>query len=284
MNNLYRSDGSAIVTPVGTDYSQFNQTWFPWGQFTPITITYPMTAEETSKAVNSGGIWIFCADDYAFKIEEVALLTVTGVTDPTTVHDLTVNPTSLSLSTSDTEGQTITATCTTISALSAITFVSSDETVVTINVNGDGTATVTPVAEGTATITVTAPAEGDYGKRTRTVKVTVGAGGGGSGDEGSLTIEPVDDLWTAHQYKIIGNSDLLVVDATLKFEGENLNNVDFYAGINGATEIRKSFKEYTLTTDIISKIPVSDEGTFTFYAVAWYSGATITSATITPKE
>ena len=284
MNNLYRSDGSAIVTPVGTDYSQFNQTWFPWGQFTPITITYPMTAEETSKAVNSGGIWIFCADDYAFKIEEVALLTVTGVTDPTTVHDLTVNPTSLSLSTSDTEGQTITATCTTISALSAITFVSSDETVVTINVNGDGTATVTPVAEGTATITVTAPAEGDYGKRTRTVKVTVGAGGGGSGDVGSLAIEPVDDLWTAHQYKITGNSDLLVVDATLKFEGENLNNVDFYAGINGATEIRKSFKEYTLTTDIISKIPVSDEGTFTFYAVAWYSGATITSATITPKE
>lgn len=279
MNNLYKSDGSLITTSVGTNYDWFNQTWFPWGQFTPITITYPMTAEETSMAVNSGGIWIFCADDYAFKIKDLALLTVTGVTDPTTVHDLTVNPTSLTFASSEAQGQTITATCTTISALSAITFVSSDVTVATVSSNANGTVTVTPIAEGTATITVTAPAEGDYGKRTRTVKVTVGSESGGSGGEGSLTIEQVNDHWGAHQYKISGNSDLLVVDATLKFEGENLNNVDFYAGINGATEIRKSFREYTLTTDIISKIPVSD-GTFTFYAVAWNSGATITSATI----
>ena len=275
LNNLYRSDGSAIANPVRTDYSQFNQTWFPWDDFTPITITYPITAEETSKAVNSGGIWIFCADDYAFKIEEVALLTVTGVTDPTTVHDLTVNPTSLTFASSEAQGQTITATCTTISALSAITFVSSDETVATVSANSNGTVTVTPVAEGTATITVTAPAEGDYGKRTRTIKVTVGS-------ESDLTIEQVNDVWGAHQYKISGNGNLLVAGKTLKFEGMDLKNANLYAGIDGTTAICADKREYELTTEIINKIPVSG-GTFTFYAVAWkeYSGgATITSATI----
>ncbi len=286
MNNLYKSDGSLITTSVGTNYSQFNETWFPWGQFTPITITYPMTAEETSMAVNSGGIWILCADDYAFKIQEVALLTVTGVTDPTTVHNLTVNPTSLTFASSEAEGQTITATCTTISNLSAITFVSSDETVATVSANSNGTVTVTPVAEGTATITVTAPAEGDYGKRTRTVKVTVGEESGGS-SETNLIITETGTLkyyWQDTEYTITGPASALAVDATLSFEiegnGHN-HQADCYTADNqGGTQLINNGNSVKLTQAMIDAISVSD-GTFTIYAITW-GGETLKSATITP--
>lgn len=167
-------DGSGNHT--GPSWAQNEQ---GFAQAPTVTTTYQLTSSMFKKAYETHGIYLVAQGDERLEVSDVAVLVVTGATDPTTVHDLTVNPTSLTFASAEAQGQDIIASCTTISNISAITFVSSDENVATVSVNGDGTATVTPVAEGTATITVTAPAEGDYGKRTRTVKVTVG---GGSGD------------------------------------------------------------------------------------------------------